>query len=268
MSQVQVAWVCTTSQFSDSLASCRGNPGSGAGFFFLVRAEPRWFIRRPDISPKRQISVGRTRFFPKSGHFWGADIWSGLPRPDYLAQWAPDIWPSSQPATRYLPVAGTRYLVEDPGTDIWPVLGRVSVTAAADIWPARHQISVAGPGGQISGRQLSKISAQPAPWSTSQGTAYLKGSHTGVLTQIIWSRTTRYLVTAMYSRLGGGLPVAQLGLRFSTVPVQQPLHQACSGPSLHMGLRPRASVSYCHWCTWASPHPLQRFFLWKLPVHN
>ena len=66
------------------------------------------------------------RFFPKSGHFWGADIWSGLPAPDYLAQWAPDIWPSSQPATRYLPVAGTRYLVEDPGTDIWPVLGRVS----------------------------------------------------------------------------------------------------------------------------------------------
>ena len=79
-------------------------------------------------------------------------------------------------------------------------------------------------------------------------------------------RTTRYLVTAMYSR--AGLPVAQLGLRFSTVPVQQPLHQACSGPSLHMGLRPRASVSDCHWRTWASPHPLQRFFLWKLPVHN
>ena len=74
------------------------------------------------------------------------------------------------------------------------------------------------------------------------------------------------LVTAMYSR--GGLPVAQLGLRFSTVPVQQPLHQACSGPSLHMGLRPRASICYCHWRTLASPHPLQRSFLWKLPVHN
>ena len=166
-----------------------------------------------------------------------------------------------QAVARYLPPQ-TRYLVprgQDPAGGIMDPF-RYLVAVVTDIWWLSWQIS--GWCSQISG--LRQISGGPRPDIWCHGSMIPPA---GCWTQPdIWSKPARYLVTAMYSR--GGLPVAQLGLRFSTVPVQQPLHQACSGPSLHMGLRPRTSVSYCHWRTWASPHPLQRSFLWKLPVHN
>ena len=78
--------------------------------------------------------------------------------PDSSQKQAPDIW--LRTTGQISPQSWAEYLV----------------TAAADIWPTRDQISVPEAGGQISGHSCARYLPTNPPWSTTQGTAYLKNA--------------------------------------------------------------------------------------------